>query len=35
MLESRLQAAARGKMTLIYRLKPGLERLVTDFEHAL
>jgi len=35
MLEFRLQAAASGKTAVIYRLKPGLQRLVTEFEEPL
>jgi hypothetical protein len=35
MLEFRLQAVASGRTTVIYRLKPGLQRLITEFEDAL
>jgi hypothetical protein len=35
MLESRLQAAASGRIALIGRLKPGLQPLVTEFEETL
>jgi hypothetical protein len=35
MLEFRLQAAASGRIGGICRLKPGLQRLVTEFEEIL
>ena len=35
MLEPRLQAVASGEITVICRLKPGLQRLVTELEDTL
>jgi hypothetical protein len=35
MLESRLQAVAIGRIALLHRLKPGLQRLVPELENTL
>jgi hypothetical protein len=35
MLESRLQAVASRRITVIYRLKPGLQRLVAEVADTL